>query len=162
MPQLVVSDFSPQLIWLVITFVVLYLILWRVALPRIAEVMDERQRRITDGLEEAERLKAEAETAIQEYETALAQARAKAHDTATLARDRAAQEAQTRRSALQAELATEMAAAEARIAESRQAALTNLRDVAIETAQAVTARLIGAEPSAEAAAAALNGELEGR
>ncbi len=162
MPQLVVSDFSSQLIWLVITFVVLYLILWRVALPRIAEVMDERQRRITDGLEEAERLKAEAETAIQEYETALAQARAKAHDTATLARDRAAREVQARRAALQAELATEMAAAEARIAESRQAALANLRDVAIETAQAVTARLIGAEPSAAAAAAALNGELEGR
>ena len=162
MPQLVVSDFSSQLIWLVITFVVLYLILWRVALPRIAEVMDERQRRITDGLEEAERLKAEAETAIQEYETALAQARAKAHDTATLARDRAAREVQARRAALQAELATEMAAAEARIAESRQAALANLRDVAIETAQAVTARLIGSEPSAEAAAAALDGELEGR
>ncbi|HJM48860.1 MAG TPA: F0F1 ATP synthase subunit B' [Alphaproteobacteria bacterium] len=162
MPQLVVSDFSSQLIWLVITFVVLYLILWRVALPRIAEVMDERQRRITDGLEEAERLKAEAETAIQEYETALAQARAKAHDTATLARDRAAREVQARRAALQAELATEMAAAEARIAESRQAALANLRDVAIETAQAVTARLIGAEPSAAAAAAAVNGELEGR
>ena len=162
MPQLVVSDFSSQLIWLVITFVVLYLILWRVALPRIAEVMDERQRRITDGLEEAERLKAEAETAIQEYETALAQARAKAHDTATLARDRAAREVQARRAALQAELATEMAAAEARIAESRQAALANLRDVAIETAQAVTARLIGSEPSAAAAAAALDGELEGR
>jgi F-type H+-transporting ATPase subunit b len=162
MPQLVISDFSPQLIWLVITFVVLYLILWRVALPRIAEVLDERQRRITDGLEEAERLKTEAETAIAEYETALAEARAKAHDTAIEARDRAAQEAQTRRSALQAELATEMAAAETRIAESRQAALANLRQVAIDTAQAITARLIGSEPSAEAAAAALDGELEGR
>ena len=162
MPQLVISDFSPQLIWLVITFVVLYLILWRVALPRIAEVMDERQRRITDGLEEAERLKAEAETAIEEYETALAEARAKAHDTATEARDRAAQEAQTRRAALQADLAGEMNAAEARIEESRQAALANLRQVAVETAQAITARLIGSEPSAEAAQAALDGELEGR
>ncbi|MDP7603368.1 MAG: F0F1 ATP synthase subunit B' [Alphaproteobacteria bacterium] len=162
MPQLVISDFSPQLIWLVITFVVLYLILWRVALPRIAEVLDERQRRITDGLEEAGRLKTEAETAIAEYETALAEARAKAHDTAIEARDRAAQEAQTRRAALQAELATEMAAAETRIAESRQAALANLRQVAIDTAQAITARLIGSEPSATAAAAALDGELEGR
>jgi F-type H+-transporting ATPase subunit b len=162
MPQLVVSDFSPQLIWLVITFVVLYLILWRVALPRIAEVMDERQRRITDGLEEAERLKAEAETAIAEYETALAEARAKAHDTATEARDRAAAEAQTRRAALQAELASEMTAAEARIEESRQAALANLRQVAVEMAQAITARLIGSEPTAEAAQVALDVELEGR
>ena len=60
MPQLDVSTFPPQLVWLLITFVALFLIVWKVALPRIIDVRDNRQRRIEDDLARAETLREEA------------------------------------------------------------------------------------------------------
>src|SRR3546814_20450305 len=75
MPQLETAAFLPQLVWLAITFVVLYLLMAKVALPRVAGVLDERKKRLDHDLEEAARLKRETEKAIAEYEQALASAR---------------------------------------------------------------------------------------
>ena len=54
MPQLDVSTFLPQVVWLVITFTALFLLMWRVAVPRIADVLEARQRRIEDNLDKAQ------------------------------------------------------------------------------------------------------------
>ena len=79
MPQLDLATFTPQLVWLGITFILLYLVMWRVALPRIGEVLEERQNRIQHDLDEAGRLKGEAEQALADFETSLSEARSKAH-----------------------------------------------------------------------------------
>ncbi len=70
MPQLEIGDFAPQIVWLVITFVSLYLISWKLILPRIGDVLDAREERITDDLEEADKLKKAAEEALSTYEAA--------------------------------------------------------------------------------------------
>jgi len=72
MPQLELHDFAPQLIWLVISFVTLYLIMARVALPRIANVLEERRDRIASDLDKAEQLKRKTDEAIAAYEESLA------------------------------------------------------------------------------------------
>ena len=64
MPQLDISTYPPQLVWLLITFVALYLVVWKVALPRIVDVRESRQRRIEDDLGKAETLRTEAETCL--------------------------------------------------------------------------------------------------
>ena len=76
MPQLDPSTFSPQLFWLVVTFIVLLLLMWRVALPSIAAVLDEREKRIRQDLTRAEKLKVEADEAQAGWQKALATARA--------------------------------------------------------------------------------------
>ena len=91
LPQLNVADFAPQLIWLALTFGLLYLIMSRVALPRIGEVIEERSQRIQRDLDEAERLKGETEKALGAYEQALAEARAKAQGIAKETRDKLVQ-----------------------------------------------------------------------
>ena len=72
MPQLVLEDWVPQLIWLAISFVVLYLIMSRVALPRIGTVIEQRRDRIAHDLDQAAHLKQETDQAIAAYESSLA------------------------------------------------------------------------------------------
>ena len=75
MPQFDVATFPTQLVWLAITFVVLYFAMARMALPRIGQVLDERQKRIDDNLDKAETLKGEADTEAAAYAKVLAEAR---------------------------------------------------------------------------------------
>ena len=76
------SKFEAQLVWLAITFIILYVVISRMALPRIGEVLEERQDRIQRDMDEANRLKEETDKAIANYEEALATARQKANGIA--------------------------------------------------------------------------------
>ena len=147
MPQLDPSGFEPQLIWLAITFVTLYFLLPRIALPRIGEVIEERRDRIQRDIDEAERLNAETERAIAAYEQALAEARAKAHAIAQEARAALDAEVAEERGRVEAEIAERTAKAEARIASARDAAMAHVDEVAADTAAAILEKLIGARAS---------------
>lgn len=154
MPQFDPAVWSPQLVWLAITFVILYLLMAKVALPRVGEVLDERERRITLSLRRAEELKYAAEEAVAEYEKTIADVRVKAADEVRQAREQAAAEAAARNEELNGRLATELAAAEERIHQAQSAAIAGLRDVAVTVAAAAVERLVGqkVEPGAVAAA----------
>lgn len=143
MPQFDPTFFAPQLFWLALTFVTLYFLMTTVALPKIGAVLDERQRKIDDNLDKAAQLKAEAEAAVAAYEKALAESRAHAHSVIKEASDRLASDAEARNRELGARLAEQIKAGEAKIAEAKDKALANVRDVALEVAGATVARLVG-------------------
>ncbi|MDH3581436.1 MAG: ATP F0F1 synthase subunit B [Hyphomicrobiales bacterium] len=143
MPQLEFHDWAPQLVWLAISFVTLYFIMARVALPRIGTVIEERRDRIAADLDSAEQLKKETEEAIAAYEQALADARAKAHTIAQETRDKLKEEVEAERTDVEAEINKKTAQAEARIQASKTTALSQINDVAAETAEAIVKELIG-------------------
>lgn len=159
MPQLATADFAPQLIWLAITFIALYLVMWRVVLPRIVDVLEERQRRIDDDLMTAEGLKREADEALAAYEKALEDARADAHGTASETRDAIKKQAADREAELDATLARENEESDARIRAAQEEGRAHVRHIAIDAARAVTRRLIGADVDDAAAAAAVDAAL---
>jgi len=162
MPQLEFADYAPQLVWLAITFVALYLLMARVALPGIARVLEDRERRIEDDLDRAGRLKAEADGVLAAYNKALAEARGAAQAELQKAAAAAAAEAARRDSAIAAELAAKTRAAEARIAAAKTAALVELRAAAAEVAAAAVVKLIGVEPPGDRIRAAVEAAVEGR
>lgn len=143
MPQFDPAVWVPQLIWLVITFMVLYLLMSRVALPRVSEVLEEREVRINESLRKAERLRLNAEDAIASYEKTIADVRAKAAEEVRAAREEAAAEAAERNAQLNERLAARISAAEQRIDKAREAAIAGLRDVAVTVSGAALERLIG-------------------
>lgn len=156
LPQLDPSTFASQIFWLAVTFIALYLLMSRVALPRVRDVLEERERRITDDLEKAQRLKDESESVLAEYEKALADARANAQAMFAQAAEQANAEAAKRQQDMAQKLAKQLETAESRVQAAKAAALDNIRQVAIEVAQDAAARLIGgdvAEGDAEAAVA---------
>ena len=160
MPQLDFSTFSSQLIWLTLVFGVLYLIMRRVALPRIATVIEERRDRIADDLDQAAEFKRQTDEAIEAYESALAQARAKAHAIAQETRDRLHGETERHRRELETKLNERIAEAEARIASTKQAALANVREVAVDVAGSIVGKLLGEDADRSAAERAVDSELD--
>jgi F-type H+-transporting ATPase subunit b len=160
MPQFQPAFFSTQLVWLAITFVLLYFLMARVALPRIGAVIEEREHRINDNLRKAEMLQHEAEAAVAAYEKRMADARAKAQETVRQIREQMAAEAAERHEHLNQRLASEIADGEARIAEAREKAVASVRDMAVEVAAAAAARLIGGRIDEAAVAGAVDQVLQ--
>ena len=158
MPQLDPSTYTSQVFWLVVTFVLLYVVMSRVALPKVQDVLETRAKRLQGDLDEAHRLRAESEKAIAAYETALNQARAKAQATVGETRARAGKEAVEVKAKQDAELAQAAKAAEAGITAAKNTALASLSDVAAETARDIVQRLSGVAVTAEAAKAAVSSQ----
>ena len=153
------QTFASQLVWLLIAFVLLYVLMWKLALPRVASIIEDRQKRIADDLAEAERLKQQSDAAVAAYEKALADARARAQTIANETRATQQAKADATRKTLEDGLNAKLADAEKSIAATKQAAMANVRAIAEDAARAIIERLIGSAPSdkavAEAVAAAL-------
>ena len=158
-PPFDASTFPSQLLWLAITFGIFYLVMSKVIVPRIGSILETRHDRIAQDLDEASRLKAEADNAISTYEKELADARAKGNVIATEAREAAKAKADAERLKNEESLNGKIAAAETRIAGIKEKALADVGAIAEETAAAVVEQLIGgkttkAEISAAVKAAA--------
>jgi F-type H+-transporting ATPase subunit b len=152
--------FPSQLFWLTLVFVALYLLMSRIALPRIASIIDERRRHIDGHLAEAQSLKGQSDAAMTANEMALAEARARAQTLASETRQKSAADAEARRKDMDAKLGVHIAEAEKAIAAARSAAMTNVHDIANDAARAIVERLTGTVPAdrdvAEAVRDALN------
>ncbi|PTM98419.1 F0F1 ATP synthase subunit B [Mycoplana dimorpha] len=148
------STFASQVLWLAITFGLFYLIMSKVIVPRIGSILETRHDRIAQDLDEASRLKSEADSAIATYEQELADARAKGHAIASEARDAAKAKAEAERLKIEESLNAKIAAAEDRIAGIKEKALADVGAIAEDTAAAVVEQLIGGKATkAEIAAA---------
>ncbi len=147
MPQLVPLDWAPQLIWLVVTFGILYLLMLKVALPRIGSVLDMRRAHIAKDIETAETLRRETEEAIAAYEQAIAEAKQKAQNIAQEGRAKLNEEIAAERAMLDRQLAAKSKEAGARIDEAKVSALKEVNKVAADVAADIVQRLIGVAPS---------------
>ncbi len=160
MPQLDFSTFPNQIFWLVVTLVAIYLILTKIALPRIGAVLAERQGTITNDLAAAEELKLKAEEAEAAYEKALADARAEANQIVEAARAEIQAELDAELAKADAEISARTAESEAAIAEIRAGALESVRAVAQDTAGEIVGAM-GGSADAEAVAAAVEARMKG-
>jgi F-type H+-transporting ATPase subunit b len=161
MPQLDFSTFPNQIFWLVLTLVAIYMILNRVALPRIGSVLAERQGTITNDIAAAEDLRRKAEEAEAAYDKALADARTEAHRIAQEARDEIQVDLDAAIAKADEEIAERTADSEKEIAEIRAAAEGNVREVAREAAAEIV-RALGMEPDENAVGTAVDRRMEAR
>jgi len=159
MPQLIPGDFAPQIVWLAIVFIVLYIAFSKIALPKIGDVLDERAARLNGDLDRAAELRKRSEATKASYEAELAKARADAQASAAEVAARMTALADQQQSALAKRLAEQGKAAEARIAQAKTQAMTGLRQTAAELAAAATVKLTGTAPAPERVVAAVDSAL---
>jgi F-type H+-transporting ATPase subunit b len=159
-PPFQADTFASQLFWFAIAFVALYVIMSRLAIPRVGAIFDARRQSVEGDLAEAKRLKDSSDAAIAAYEKALADARSRAQALANETREKYAAEAEADRKALDAALNARLAEAEQAIDARRTVAMANVQDIAIETAAAIVERLTGNAPARGDVAQAVAGTLK--
>ena len=141
------ATFPSQLLWLAITFGALYLLMSRVALPRIGGILENRKGIMDADLAAADASRQKTDAAIAAYEAALAAARSRAQGIANESREAITADLAAKRSAVEADLTAKVTAAEARISATKAEALTHVDEIATETAQTVVTQLVGEVPA---------------
>jgi F-type H+-transporting ATPase subunit b len=154
------ETFASQLVWFAVFFVALYFIMSKLALPRVGSILAERRARIEDDLKAAQRLRQDSDAELAAYEKALAEARGRAQTISNETREKLNAEADRARKVLEAELNAKLVEAERIISGTKEAALTNVRGIAIDAAAAIVERLIGAAPAGKAVETAVDSVLK--
>ncbi|MGB0682729.1 MAG: F0F1 ATP synthase subunit B' [Magnetovibrionaceae bacterium] len=160
MPQLDITTYSSQLVWLVITFTVLYVVMSKVIVPKIASTLEARKKRMDDNLAQAAQLKEKADAAQASYEEKLVEARDAARTAIAEVRASAQAERTEAETALAAKLSDRIKEAEATIAKAKDDALANMRDMAVDVAASVAEKVVGEAPDASKVGSAVDGALK--
>jgi F-type H+-transporting ATPase subunit b len=155
------STFASQLVSLLIAFVALYLIVSRIALPRVGSVIDARQNAIDGDLTEAQKLKDASDSALKAYESELAAARSRAQAIGAETREKLNAASEAERTTLEQRLSVKLADAEKTIASTRESAMSNVRGIAADAAAAIVQRLTGVLPDGSAVNSAVDASLKG-
>jgi len=149
------ANFAPMLIWLAITFGTLYLLMAKVIVPHVEGVLRDRRTKISDDLGDALEKRKKADEASAAYQKTLADARANAQALAQQTHVRLAAEAEAKRKALETELSAKLAASEAQIEAMTAKAMSNVGQIAQDTATAIVEHLTGKPADTKKIAAAL-------
>lgn len=160
-PPFETSTFASQLVSLAIAFVALYLIVSRIALPRVGGVIDARQNKIDGDLAAAQKFKDESDAAIKAYEADLAAARSRAQAISNETREKLNAQSDAERKTLEEKLAHKLADAEKTIAATRASAMSNVRGIAADAATSIVQRLTGVAPDAKSVQTAVDATLKG-
>jgi len=155
------DTFASQLVSLLIAFVALYLIVSRIALPRVGGVIDARANTIEGDLADAQKLKDQSDAALKSYESELAAARSRAQAIGAETREKLNAASETERKSLEEKLSLKLADAEKTIASTREAAMSNVRGIATDAATAIVQRLTGVQPDARSVNSAVDASLKG-
>jgi F-type H+-transporting ATPase subunit b len=142
-PPFKTETFPSQLFWLALSFAVLFVVLWRIAGPRINAVITSRRHVINEDIAAADKARGDAEAASAAYQMALAGARARAQTLAQDNRQKLNAEMAKAKADAEAEAQRAMAEADRRIAATRSEAQTHMIKAAEEAAIAIVARLTG-------------------
>ena len=155
------DTFASQLVSLLIAFVALYLIVSRIALPRVGKTIDARQNAIEGDLAEAQKLKDDSDGALKAYESELASARSRAQAIGNETREKLSAASEAERKTLEERLSLKLAEAEKTIAATREAAMSNVRGIAADAAAAIVQRLTGLVPDGKSVDSAVDASLKG-
>ncbi|MDX2143975.1 MAG: F0F1 ATP synthase subunit B' [Rhodospirillaceae bacterium] len=160
MPQIATPTVASQIFWLVVTFLALYWVIAKFAIPRIGEILEQRSRLIQDDLDRAAALKADTDAAIATYEKAMADARNQARDVLMAAVNAMKKIADDKTAVVNAEVNRQIADAETRIAKAKDDAIGSIRSIAGDAAREAVSRLAGLSLDPAKIDAAVSGALK--
>jgi len=158
LPQFDLAKWPGQMVWMLIVFGVMLFLFAKVFVPRLGGTISDREDRIAGDIGDARRLKEQADQQAATAASEMVAARSAAHKLAIDAKAKAGADTAAQEAVEEARLNETLAKAETRIGVARDQAMSHVRDIASETAQAIVAHLTGREASAAEVKSALSGQ----
>ncbi len=143
MPQFESHFFSSLIFWEVVSFGLLLFVLYKFAFPGILSVLEERERKIKDSLDQAERHRSEAERRLREYEAKLNAASKEAETILGQAKERAQRLLEENEQRLTAEAERIKGDAAREIDHERRKAVQDIRNQTTDLALLVAEKVVG-------------------
>ena len=141
MPQLDISSYPSQLFWLCVCFFSMYFIMAKLILPKIADIIDQRQRKIDDFIDNAAKIKAKAEKSLDKYQTALSKATQEADKSLSRTQEELNALISQKQEELEAELKNKIKASEEEINQGKEAALKEVQNISARIALELIGKL---------------------
>ena len=142
MPQLDPEFWAAQIFWLILIFTILYLIIWKIFLPKITYSIENRKSRIVNDLDEAQKLKDNAEKKLKEYNEIIENAKKEAKKIFENNRKKLEEDLEKKKHKLNSEIEKELATIEKEIKDLKKSSLSNISKIAAETSEEVIKQII--------------------
>ncbi len=145
MPQLNPEFWVSQIVWLILTFGLLYLVLSKIILPKISDNLESRKSQILENIEAAEAQREESEKKIKEFEKIILESKLEAKNYFNEARQKILDDINTKKLALEKDIDEEISAAEQEVNNLKIGSSEKIKNIAIETSSELIKQLIGEE-----------------
>ena len=145
MPQLNPEFWSAQIFWLILIFSSLYLIIWKIFLPRITYSIENRKSRVVNDLDEAQKLKENAEKKLKEYNEIIKNSKKEAKKIIDDSKKKIDKDIKNKKQKFSDEIEKELVAAEKEIKDLKKSSLLNISNIAAETSTEVIKQIINIE-----------------
>ena len=156
MPQLNPEFWIAQILWLILIFSSLYLIVWKIFLPRITYSIENRKSRIVNDLDEAQKLKEKAEGKLKEYNEIIEQSKKEARKIIDDNKKKLNQDLTNKKEKINNEIEKELIAAEKEIENLKKSSILNISNIAAETSAEVIKQIINTEINKSSVSAIVN------
>ena len=145
MPQLNPEFWTSQIFWLILIFSSLYFIIWRVFLPRITYIIENRKSRIVSDLDEAQKLKEDAEKKLKKYNKIIEDSKKEAKKIIEDNKKKLDKDIESKKEKFNEEIEKEIMAVEAEIKDLKKTSISDIGRIAAETTAEVMKQIIDTE-----------------
>ena len=145
MPQLNPEFWAAQIFWLILTFSSLYLIIWKVFLPKITLSIENRKSRVVNDLDEAQKLKENAEKKLNEYNKIIEESKKEAKKIIEDSKKKLDRDIKNKKQKFNEEIEKELIAAEKEIKDLKKSSLSNINNIAAETSAEIIKQIVNIE-----------------
>ena len=153
MPQLNPEFWAAQIFWLILTFSSLYLIIWKVFLPKITLSIENRKSRVVNDLDEAQKLKENAEKKLNEYNKIIEESKKEAKKIIEDSKKKLDRDIKNKKQQFNDEIEKELMAAEKEIKDLKKSSISNINNIAAETSAEIIKQIINIEVNKSSASA---------
>ena len=160
MPQLDPEFWASQIFWLILIFSSLYLIIWKIFLPKITYSIENRKSKVVNDLDEAQKLKENAEKKLKEYNKIIEESKKEAKKIVEDSRKKLDRDIESKKQKFNDEIEKELVTAEKEIKDLKKTSISNISNIAIETSAEVIKQIINIEVNKSSVTAIVDGVIK--
>tara|TARA_X000000368_G_C22760434_1_gene592468 strand:+ start:163 stop:711 length:549 start_codon:yes stop_codon:yes gene_type:complete len=147
LPQMDISTFPSQIFWLIITFSILYVFMWKFVIPSLRITIEERKDKISDDINEAEKLKSEAEEILTKYESKINSSNQDAQKIISEARNQSDEYIEKVKKENEMKILSMIEESNMRISEQEKKSRSEIEKATVETIRSISSKFIDKIPS---------------